>query len=145
MRLAYSECPASSDASGDRWSGRGLLLDLRVLERIFEIVEAEDVDLVIADIQAACDLTLPQYQATAGDDGYVSLEVSPALSRDEAGTLAAARRLFAENGFAATTTAAVAQYTDNRADAATASKGHSASGMPNARSRRMLNSTSKPG
>ncbi len=51
--------------------------------------------LVIADIQAACDLTLPQYQATAGDDGYVSLEVSPALSRDEAGTLAAARRLWA--------------------------------------------------
>lgn len=51
--------------------------------------------LVIADIQAACDLTLPQYQATDGDDGYVSLEVSPALSRDEAGTLAAARRLWA--------------------------------------------------
>lgn len=51
--------------------------------------------LVIADIQAACDLNLPQYRATAGDDGYVSLEVSPALSRDEAGTLAAARRLWA--------------------------------------------------
>ena len=52
--------------------------------------------LVVPDIQAACDLLLPQYQATGGDDGYVSLEVSPALSRDEAGTLAAARRLWAE-------------------------------------------------
>lgn len=50
--------------------------------------------LVIADIRAACDLTLTQYQATAGDDGYVSLEVSPALAHDEAGTLAAARRLW---------------------------------------------------
>ena len=52
--------------------------------------------LVIADIQAACDLNLPQYNATNGDDGYVSLEVSPELSRDEAGTLAAGRRLWAE-------------------------------------------------
>ncbi|SCK13733.1 transaldolase [Vogesella sp. LIG4] len=51
--------------------------------------------LVIADIQAACDLNLAQYRATGGDDGYVSLEVSPELSRDEAGTLAAARRLWA--------------------------------------------------
>lgn len=52
--------------------------------------------LVVADIQAACDLNLPQYEATKGDDGYVSLEVSPELSRDEAGTLAAGRRLWAE-------------------------------------------------
>ncbi|MEQ6289818.1 transaldolase [Vogesella sp. GCM10023246] len=51
--------------------------------------------LVIADIQAACDLNLAQYRATGGGDGYVSLEVSPELSRDEAGTLAAARRLWA--------------------------------------------------
>ncbi|MFC3531571.1 transaldolase [Vogesella facilis] len=51
--------------------------------------------LVLADIQAACDLNLAQYRASGGDDGYVSLEVSPALSRDEAGTLAAARRLWA--------------------------------------------------
>ncbi|OWY38253.1 transaldolase [Xenophilus sp. AP218F] len=58
--------------------------------------EARYERLVVADIRAACDLLLPQYQSTRGDDGYVSLEVSPELSRDEAGTLAAARRLWAE-------------------------------------------------
>lgn len=50
--------------------------------------------LVIPDIQAACDLLLSQYQATFGADGYVSLEVSPFLARDEAGTIAAAKRLW---------------------------------------------------
>ncbi|KMN50845.1 transaldolase [Chromobacterium violaceum] len=60
--------------------------------------EARYEKLVVADIQAACDLLLPQYEASQGNDGYVSLEVSPELSRDEAGTLAAARRLWAEIG-----------------------------------------------
>ena len=52
--------------------------------------------LVVPDIQAACDLLLEQYRGSEGNDGYVSLEVSPALSQDEAGTLAAARRLWSE-------------------------------------------------
>lgn len=56
--------------------------------------EARYESLVIPDIQAACDLLLPQYQQTAKADGYVSLEVSPFLANDEAGTLAAARRLW---------------------------------------------------
>ena len=30
--------------------------------------------LVIPDIQAACDLLEPQYRASQGDDGYVSLK-----------------------------------------------------------------------
>lgn len=49
--------------------------------------------LAIADIQAACDLLRPLFDRTAGDDGYVSLEVSPALAHDAPGTIAAARRL----------------------------------------------------
>ena len=36
--------------------------------------------LVIPDIQAACDLMRPEYERTQGRDGYVSLEVSPALA-----------------------------------------------------------------
>ena len=51
---------------------------------------------MIPDIQAACDLLLDQYRASGGDDGYVSLEVSPELAHDEAGTLNAARRLWQE-------------------------------------------------
>ncbi len=49
--------------------------------------------LVIPDIQAACDLMRPEYERTQGRDGYVSLEVSPALAHDAAGTIAAGLRL----------------------------------------------------
>lgn len=49
--------------------------------------------LVIADIQAACDLLRPVYDRTGGDDGYVSLEVSPRLAYEEEATVAAGRRL----------------------------------------------------
>lgn len=49
--------------------------------------------LAIADIQAACDILQPLHKSTAGDDGYVSLEVSPALAHDAEGTLAAGLRL----------------------------------------------------
>lgn len=50
--------------------------------------------LVIPDIQAACDLFRPLFDRSAREDGYVSLEVSPALAYDQAGTVAAAKRLF---------------------------------------------------
>ena len=49
--------------------------------------------LVTPDIQAACDLMQPEYRRTGGRDGYVSLEVSPALAHDAAGTVAAGLRL----------------------------------------------------
>jgi transaldolase len=47
-----------------------------------EIYEA----LVFEDIRRACDLLLPVYEATAGLDGYVSLEVSPSLADDSEAT-----------------------------------------------------------
>lgn len=50
--------------------------------------------LAIADIQAACDLMRPVHQQSRAVDGYVSLEVSPDLAFDRAGTLAEARRLW---------------------------------------------------
>lgn len=50
--------------------------------------------LVLPDVQAACDLFLPLYERTAGTAGFVSFEVSPSLADDAAGTLAAARRLW---------------------------------------------------
>lgn len=49
--------------------------------------------LAIPDIQAACDLLRPVHEKTRGDDGYVSLEVSPALAKDAAATVAAGLRL----------------------------------------------------
>jgi transaldolase len=52
--------------------------------------------LAIRDIQDACDLLHPLYVRTEGEDGYVSLEVSPALAYDAANTVAAGLRLKAE-------------------------------------------------
>jgi transaldolase len=51
--------------------------------------------LAIADIQAACDLFRPIHEMSGGNDGFVSIEVSPRLAHDTAGTLAEARRLWA--------------------------------------------------
>ena len=51
--------------------------------------------LVLEDIGRAADLLRPVYDRTDGIDGYVSLEVSPTLAHDTAGTIAEARRLFA--------------------------------------------------
>ncbi len=50
--------------------------------------------LAIQDIQLACDVLRPVWDATGGADGYVSLEVSPALAWDTAGTVADAERLW---------------------------------------------------
>ncbi len=61
---------------------------------LLEIYEA----LAMADIAAAADLLRPVYDRTDAVDGYVSLEVSPHLAHDTAGTIAEAKRLFAALG-----------------------------------------------
>jgi transaldolase len=50
--------------------------------------------LAIEDIQQATDILQPVYERTNGEDGYVSLEVSPDLASDTEGTIAEAKRLF---------------------------------------------------
>lgn len=50
--------------------------------------------LAIADLRAAADVFLPLYRDSAGADGFVSLEVSPRLANDTAGTVQAAKRLW---------------------------------------------------
>jgi transaldolase len=56
---------------------------------------AEILDrLVIEDVRAACDVLAPVYLATGGEDGFVSIEVSPHLARDTEGSAAEAHRLF---------------------------------------------------
>lgn len=51
--------------------------------------------LVVADIAAAADLLRPVYDQSGGRKGFVSLEVSPYLAANTAGTIAEARRLWA--------------------------------------------------
>jgi transaldolase len=50
--------------------------------------------LAIEDIQTAADVLRPVWNDSEGEDGYVSLEVSPHLARDTDGTVAEARRLW---------------------------------------------------
>jgi len=49
--------------------------------------------LVASDIEGALALLRPVYDASDGIDGFVSVEVAPALARDSAGTESAARHL----------------------------------------------------
>jgi len=54
--------------------------------------------IVLDDIGRTADTLRPVYERTDGVDGYVSLEVSPALANDTDGTLAEARRFFSMLG-----------------------------------------------
>jgi len=49
------------------------------------------VDLVAQDIRDACDVLRPVWERTEGADGFVSVEVSPAVSDDADATVAEAR------------------------------------------------------
>lgn len=57
-------------------------------------VETAYWDLVCSDIAEAADLFRDVYEDSAGGDGYVSVEVSPTLAHDAAGTVAAAQMLW---------------------------------------------------
>ena len=54
--------------------------------------------LATDDVRNACDILRPYYDASAGADGFVSLEVSPHLAHDTEGTIAEAKRLWGEVG-----------------------------------------------
>ncbi|MCJ7499440.1 bifunctional transaldolase/phosoglucose isomerase [bacterium] len=55
-------------------------------------------ELTREDIGMAADLLRPVYDRTEGDDGYVSLEVSPKLAHDTEGTVREGMRLFTSLG-----------------------------------------------
>ncbi len=61
-------------------------------------VDAESAvfEITTDDVAAACDLFAPIYNTTHGVDGRVSIEVSPTLAHDAAGTIAEAHRLWAK-------------------------------------------------
>src|SRR5260221_322264 len=50
--------------------------------------------IAVKDVQDAADILRPVYEESKQRDGYVSLEVSPLLAHDTAGTLEEARRLW---------------------------------------------------
>jgi transaldolase/glucose-6-phosphate isomerase len=54
--------------------------------------------LAVEDIQNAADVLRPVYDRLDGNDGFVSLEVSPYLGNDTRGTIAEARKLWKDVG-----------------------------------------------
>ena len=75
----------------------GSLYDDQIRELISSgIDDPQDVftELAISDIQHAADILRPVHERTSGADGYVSLEVPPALSHDTDATIATARSLW---------------------------------------------------
>jgi transaldolase / glucose-6-phosphate isomerase len=70
-------------------------------EDVIESAESAALDakalyekLAIKDVQDAADILLPVWEESKYRDGYVSLEVSPLLAHDTAGTVQEARRLW---------------------------------------------------
>ena len=51
--------------------------------------------LITRDVQNACDIMAPTYQASQGEDGRVSVEVDPGLAHDTARTVEQVRELYA--------------------------------------------------
>lgn len=69
--------------------------DESILELARRGMSAEEIcwELMIADVQSACDLFRPLYEETGGEDGFVSLELNPTLAHDTRGSLRQAREL----------------------------------------------------
>jgi transaldolase/glucose-6-phosphate isomerase len=70
--------------------------DAQIQQLVHEGLAIHDIyeQLIVTDIQQACDILRPVYDATDRMDGYVSLEVSPYLAHDTAGTMQEVRRLW---------------------------------------------------
>ena len=68
-------------------------LRAQLAENPHAAVEALYEPLAIEDIQMASDALRPLFDATGGEDGYVSLEVSPHLAHDTENTISEAKRL----------------------------------------------------
>jgi transaldolase len=54
--------------------------------------------LITQDVRNACDIMIPVYEATGGEDGRVSIEVDPRLAHDTARTVEQAQELYAAVG-----------------------------------------------
>jgi transaldolase len=77
--------------------GSGDLYDAQIAELSRQGRSGEDLffELALRDLRRAADLFRPVFDATNGVDGWVSLEVSPAIVDDSARTIAAAAKLHA--------------------------------------------------
>src|SRR5215216_3683314 len=66
-----------------------LTLEGKTADEIYRFLSVEDIQMV-------ADVLRPIYDRTKGQDGFVSLEVSPTLAHDTKGTMEEARQLWSE-------------------------------------------------
>lgn len=78
--------------------GSGTQYDASIVEKARQRMAGEDlfVALALEDLCRAADLFLPMHRDSGGQDGWVSMEISPLLARDTAGSLAEAKQIFAQ-------------------------------------------------
>jgi transaldolase len=71
--------------------------DAAILEKVRGGIKGEELfyDLALEDLTQAADLFRDVHEKTGGIDGWVSLELSPVLADDAAGSVKAAKELFA--------------------------------------------------
>ncbi|MCW5914630.1 MAG: transaldolase [Chitinophagaceae bacterium] len=81
----------SAVASGSDYDG-----DIKKLADSGKTGEEIFFGFAVKDIQRAADILRPVYDAAKGNDGFVSLEVSPFLANDTEGTVAQALHLWKE-------------------------------------------------
>ena len=86
----FEKAIGSSDEY-DEPIGKALKKGDRPVAELFE-------HLAVEDIQHAADVLRPVYDQLKGEDGFVSLEVSPYLAMDTKGTIAEAERLWKQVG-----------------------------------------------
>ena len=81
----------------ERAIGSSDLYDTTIRQKSLAGLSAEAVfyELALEDLTMAADMFNPTYEATLGMDGWVSLEVSPLLADDPAGSVTSASQLHA--------------------------------------------------
>jgi transaldolase len=73
------------------------MYDAQIVEGVKAGKSLNDIyeSLIFTDIRQACDILRPVYDDTKGIDGYVSIEVPPALADNTESTITEARRYYA--------------------------------------------------
>jgi transaldolase len=76
--------------------GSGTAYDEQIRTFARQGLDAADIfdRLAVADVRAACDVLAPVYLGSGGEDGFVSIEVSPHYAYDTEKTVSEAQRLF---------------------------------------------------
>jgi transaldolase len=80
---------ASALAKGEKYNPQ-----VRELKAAGADIDTAVFEITTLDVQQACDIMRPVFDATGGVDGRVSIEVEPGLARDADATVAMAKKLW---------------------------------------------------